>query len=297
MILTAEREVGHTRGPVATHLIRSEFLKIRTTNTWWIFGLGAIVTTGLALLVNMLQAHYYLKGTPPTGGDGGADAQATFALQHNVATQAANVFTSGQFFGGLFVMVLAILMITNEYYHQTATTTFLTTPHRTAVVLGKFVTAMFASVFFWLLTTVIDLIAGSVYFNVEGFGNPLGDWAVIRAIVINLAVFALWAVFGVGIGVLIRSQIGATVTATLLYVVGTQVANIVTFLIHQFWIKKDWVLTMQVLVPARAAEIAVSPTKLYPQSPPEWVGAIVLVGYGIVLGTIGTLIMRTRDIS
>jgi ABC-type transport system involved in multi-copper enzyme maturation permease subunit len=297
MTLIADREVGHTRGPVASHLIRSEFLKIRTTHTWWIFGLGAIFTTALALLVNMLQAHYYLKGTPPTGGDGGADAQATFALQHSVVTQAANVFTSGQFFGGLFVMVLAILMITNEYYHQTATTTFLTTPHRTAVVLAKFVTAMFASVFFWLLTTVIDLIAGSVYFTAEGFSNPLSDWSVIRAILINLAVFALWAVFGIGIGVLIRSQIGATVTATLLYVVGTQVANIVTFLIHQFWIKKDWVLTMQVLVPARAAEIAVSPTKLYPQSPPEWVGAAVLVGYGVVLGTVGTMIMRKRDIS
>jgi ABC-2 type transport system permease protein len=152
-------------------------------------------------------------------------------------------------------------------------------------------------VFFWLLTTVIDLIAGPVYFSAEGLASHLGDWPVIRAILINLAVFALWAVFGVGIGVLLRSQIGATVTATLLYVVGTQVANIVTFLIHQFWIKKDWVLTLQVLVPARAAEIAVSPVKLFPQSPPEWVGAAVLVGYGMVFGIIGTLIMRKRDIS
>ncbi|HKT05426.1 MAG TPA: ABC transporter permease [Rugosimonospora sp.] len=291
--LTADRPVGHTRGPAATHLIRSEYLKIRTTNTWWIFGLGTVAATALALLVNMLQAHYYLKGTPPSD----PQDQATYLLQHNPVTQAANIFTSGQFFGGMFVMVLAILMITNEYYHQTATSTFLTTPHRTAVVLAKFVAAMVASVFFWLITTVLDLIAGTIYFNAEGIASHLGDWAVIRAILINLLVFALWAVFGVGIGVLIRSQIGATVTATLLYVVGTQVAGIITFLIHQFWIKKDWVLTMQVLVPARAAEIAVSPTKLFPQSPPEWVGAAVLVGYGIVLGLIGTSMMRNRDIS
>src|SRR5258706_11324958 len=145
MTISADPAVGRTGGPVASHLIRSEFLKIRTTNTWWIFGLGTIGTTALALLVNMLQSHYFLKGTPP------ADAadRASYALQHNVVAQAANIFTSGQFFGGLFVMVLAILMITNEYHHQTATTTFLTTPHRTAVVLAKFVTAMLASVFFW----------------------------------------------------------------------------------------------------------------------------------------------------
>jgi ABC-2 type transport system permease protein len=293
MTITAGAPPVQTRGPAATHLIRSEYLKIRTTNTWWIFGLGTIGCTALALLVNMLQAHYYLKGATPED----PQERAQWLLQHNPISQAANIYTSGQFFGGMFVMVLAILMITNEYYHQTATSTFLTSPHRTSVVLAKFVTAMIASVFFWVLTTVLDLVAGVIYFNAEGYASYLGEWVVIRAILINLAVFALWAVFGVGIGVLIRSQIGATVTATLLYVVGTQIAGIITFLIHQFWIKKDWVLTMQVLVPARAAEIAVSPTKLYPESPPEWVGAIVLVGYGLVLGLIGTSLMRKRDIS
>ncbi len=296
MTLTAEPAVGHTRGPVATHLIRSEYLKIRSTNTWWLFLLGSILMTGLALLVNCLQAYYYLKSNGP-GADASASDRAQYLLLRNEVTQAANVFTSGQFFGGLFVMVLAILMITNEYHHQTATSTFLTTPHRTSVVLAKFVTAMIASVFFWIIITALDLVVGSIFFRAEGLPTHLGDWDVIRAILINLAVFALWAVFGVGLGVLIRSQIGATVTATLAYVVGTQVAFIITFLIHQFWIKKDWVLTLQVLVPARAAEIAISPTKLYEQSPPEWVGAAVLVGYGILLALIGTSLMRRRDIS
>jgi ABC-type transport system involved in multi-copper enzyme maturation permease subunit len=294
MTALATHPVGATRGPAATHLIRGEYLKIRTTNTWWIFGLGAIGTTCLALLVNMLQAHYYLKGTPPTGD---AQTQATYALQHNAVTQAANIFTSGQFFGGLFVMLLAILMITNEYYHQTATTTFLTTPHRTAVILAKFVAAMLASAFFWLLTTVLDLIAGSVYFSAEGISSHLGDWDIIRAILINLLVFALWAVFGVGLGVLIRSQLGATLTAALLYVVGSQLAQVIFFLIHQYWIHRDGVYTAMVIVPATAAQIAVSPTKTFPQSPPEWVGAAVLIGYGVITGVIGTAIMRRRDIS
>jgi hypothetical protein len=34
-----------------------------------------------------------------------------------------------------------------------------------------------------------------------------------------------------------------------------------------------------------------------PGNPPRWVGAAVLIGYALVAGTIGTLIMRRRDIS
>lgn len=293
MTALAATPVGSTRGTAVTHLIHGEYLKIRTTNTWWTLGLGTIGTTALAVLVNCAQAHQYLFGDRPTD----ADAAATWDLQHNVVAQAANIFTSGQFFGALFAMLLAILMITNEYHHQTATTTFLTTPHRTSVILAKFATGMLASAFFWLITTVLSLIGGSIYFRTEGLDSHLGDWQVIRAILINLAVFALWAVFGVGLGVLIRSQLGATITAALLYVVGTTLAQVIFFLIHQYLIHRDGVFTAMVIVPATAAQVATAPTKTFPQSPPEWVGAAVLVAYGLIMGAIGTLIVRRRDVT
>jgi hypothetical protein len=291
-----------TSGPVPLRLVRAEYRKIRTTNTWWLFAIGLVVTTLLAMAVNMLTAYVYLTSEGPGAGSdqgpGGAGAaQATFDLQHNVATQAANVFTSGQFFGGMWVMLLAILLITNEYYHQTATTTFLTTPHRTAVVAAKFVVAMVAAAGFWLVTTVLDLIGGAIFFNAEGFPNHLGDWAVIHAILVNLMVFALWGVFGIGIGVLIRSQLGATISATLVYVIGGGLTSTIFLLIRYLLIKHDWVLTAQVVVPSHAAAVAVAATKAYPQAAPWWVGVLVLLGYGIVTGVIGTSIMRRRDIS
>ncbi len=290
-------------GAGALNLIRAEYRKIRTTNSWWIFALSMILTTGLALFVNIVQAHIYLTSGPPTGGDGGngpggqAAAQAQYDLLHQVPAQAANIFTSGQFFGGMFAMLLAILVVTNEYYHQTATTTFLTTPHRTAVIGAKFVVAMLAAAVFWVITTVLDLITGIIYFKIEGFGNHLGDWTVQHAILVNLMVFALWGVFGVGIGVLIRSQLGATITSTVVYVAGTFLAGIIFTLIRYLWIKHDWVLTAQVILPAEAARVAVAATKAYPQAAPWWVGVLVLLGYGIVTGIVGTLIMRRRDIS
>jgi ABC-2 type transport system permease protein len=289
-------------GSGALHLIHAEYRKLRTTNSWWLFALGVVLATALALLVNMLQAHFYLNAdaVPEGSGDGPggqAAAQAQFDLMHNVAAQAANVFTSGLFFGGLFAMLVAILLITNEYHHQTATTTFLTTPHRSAVVGAKFVMAMLAAGFFWLVSTILSLIAGIIFFRAEGFANHLDDWTVQHAILANLMVFALWGVFGIGLGVLIRSQLGATITSTVLYIAGSFIAGIIFTLIRYFWIKHDWVLTAQVILPAEAGRVAVAATKAYPQAAPWWVGVLVLVGYGLVTGIIGTLIMRRRDIS
>jgi hypothetical protein len=40
--------------------VRSELLKIRTTNAWWIFALGVLVLTGLTFLINMFQAIFFL---------------------------------------------------------------------------------------------------------------------------------------------------------------------------------------------------------------------------------------------
>lgn len=282
-------------------LIRGELLKIRTTNTWWLFGIGMIGTTALALALNCVQANYFLDAEGPnTSGmtaEEAADATQQFAAQSNVIAQAANIFTSGQFFGGLFVLILGMLIVTNEFYHQTATATFLTTPHRSSVLGAKLVTGVVFAAVFWLITTVISLPTGLIFFRAQNLSHGLGEWEVQRAIVFNLLVFVLWAVVGIGFGALIRNQVGAVVTGSLLYVVGTQAAGLIFFLIERFLIKEDWVTKAQVIVPAVAAQVFVSATEAFPNAPSYWVGGLVLLVYGIVGGVVGTLILRKRDIS
>jgi hypothetical protein len=51
-----------------------------------------------------------------------------------------------------------------------------------------------------------------------------------------------------------------------------------------------------VLIPTTASQLMISGTEL-PGSPPRWVGAVVLIGYALVTGVLGTAIMRRRDIS
>ncbi|MEH1012880.1 ABC transporter permease [Micromonospora sp. CPCC 206060] len=277
------------------NLVRAELLKIRTTNTWWLFGLGTLLMTALAFLFNMLTANAMLDGGMGNLEGIPAEQAEQIRAQTDVVYQAANLYTSGQFFGLLFVMLLGIIVVTNEYYHQTATTTFLTTPQRTRVVVAKLVAATGIGAAFWLVTTVLTIPATALYLASKDLGSQLGDGGVIRAILLNLLAYLLWGIFGVGFGVLIRSQIGATVTAVVLYLVGTTAASII-FTVLQQWLGWDWIDNLQVIVPSIASTLMISGTEL-PGSPPQWLGAAVLIAYAAVTGTVGTMIMRRRDIS
>ena len=114
----------------------------------------------------------------------------------------------------------------------------------------------------------------------------------------NAAAYLLWAVFGFGLGTLIRSQIGSVVTGMVVYLVG-YIGGIGVF-----------VLIRDVPHPRRlgahgrgrrcrsiASQIMISPDKLYPQSAQWWVGALVMIGWSVLAGAIGLLLTRRRDIA
>src|SRR5262245_51956385 len=310
MTTTTARPVIPHIGIPGLRLVRSEFRKIRTTNAWWLFGIGSLVITGLTLWINMAQAASDIARARTEvapvfkpGGDPAqvAEAQAEFARAHDLhlqsITAAGNIFTSGQFFGLMLVMLLGILVITNEFQYQTATATFLTTPHRTRVVFGKLAAAIGLGFLFWLVSQAISFTAGLIFFKNIDLTNSLGEWAVQRAMIFNLAAYLLWAVFGFGLGTLIRSQIGSVVTGMVVYLVGYIGAIGVFILIRTFIIHRDGVLTAAVMMPSIATQVMISPDKLYPQSAAWWVGALVMIGWSTLAGLIGILLTRRRDIS
>lgn len=274
-------------------LVRAELLKIRSTNTWWVFALIAVALWALTLFFNYLQTQFLLDPSVAQS-DLSAEEAEQIAAAANVANLAANLYTNGQFFGVLIVMLLGVVVVTSEFFHQTVTTTFLTTPHRTAVIVAKLVAAAVLGALFWLVTTAANLVVGPLILGSLDVGSQLGDGAVWRAIGLNGLAYLLWAIFGIGFGVLIRSQIGATVTAILLYLAGYIGAAIFfSTLANRFG---DWIDNLQVLVPSLASQVMVAATEL-PGSPPQWLGAVVMIGYALVTGAVGTLIVRRRDIS
>jgi ABC-type transport system involved in multi-copper enzyme maturation permease subunit len=276
------------------NLVRSELLKIRTTSTWWIFGLISLPLWALTALFNWLQTDALAGDAFGDMSDVPAEQAEQLAAVQSVDALAANVYTNGQFFGLLIVLLLGIIVVTSEFFHQTVTTTFLTVPHRSAVMASKLVAAAILALLFWLVTTGLNLFYGVLVLNSVDIGAQLGNGEVWTAVALNALAYLLWAVLGVGIGVLIRSQIGATVTGILLYLGGSIGAVAVFSILASRW--GDWINNLQVLVPSLASSLMVAGTEI-PGNPPRWSGAAVLIGYALVAGVIGTLTMRRRDIS
>ena len=272
-------------------LVKAELLKIRTTSTWWVFGIVMLPLWAASLLVNWASANFSTQGDQ-SGLD--PDQAEQIRVAGEAVNVAANLYTSGQFFGTLIVMLLAAIIVTNEFFHLTATTTFLVTPRRESVVLAKLAAAALLGLVFWLVMTILNLIFAPLILSSLDVGSQLGEGAIWRAIALNGLAFILWAVLGVGFGVLIRSQLAATVTLALVYVVGSLGASIIFQILTQN--VAEWFSKLEVLVPTTASALMISGTDL-PGNPPRWVGAVVLLGYAIIAGVLGTVIMKRRDIA
>jgi len=272
-------------------LVNAELFKVRTTSLWWIMGIILVPLYAASVFFNWANAS---AGAPPadSGVSDTQTAQIEAALQPiNVAT---NLYTSGQYFGVLIVLLLSAIIVTSEFFHLTATTTFLTTPRREAVILAKFGAAIVISLIIWLFTTLLNLAVVPPILGNLDISSQLGEPAVWRAIGLNALAFVLWAILGVGAGVLIRSQIAATLVLAITYVAGTAIVGVVFFLLTEY--VAEWINNLQVLVPTSASQLMISGTDL-PGTPPRWVGAAVLIGYAAITGLLGTWITKRRDIS
>jgi ABC-2 type transport system permease protein len=273
-------------------LVAAELTKIRTTSTWWVFGLILLPLWALALLYNWGTTN--LTSQIPADAEVPPDQAELLRVTGSAINVATNLYTSGQFFGVLLAMLLGAILVTNEFHHQTATTTFLVTPHRERVVLAKLAAGVLLGLLFWLITTVLNLLAVPFVLRQLDVPVQLGEPAVWRSLGLNALAYALWAILGVGAGVLIRSQIGAALTLSIGYLVGT-IGGSIAFLLLAEYVAKFFE-KLSVLVPTTASALMISGTEL-PGNPPRWVGAVVLIGYALVTGIIGTLIMKRRDVS
>lgn len=293
------------------NLLRAELFKLRTIKMWWVFALAWVLTTGIVLVVNCVNARALLKPfdqyvSIQTHGhesvatlDPGrlAHFKDDWTAGHDLVTQASHIYTSGQLIGLLLSCLLAIVIVTVEFQQLTATSTFLTTPKRSQVVAAKLGTALICAFLAWAGTTLISVVTGALFLHGQGYATALGHGDVLRAILLNLVAYLLWALFGIGFGTLIRSQLGATISATVLYLVGSAAAVAVFTLLNTYVIKHNWVLGAQVIVPSTASQVMISPTPPFQYAPAEWVGAVVIIGWSVLFGLLGVRALKRHDIA
>jgi ABC-type transport system involved in multi-copper enzyme maturation permease subunit len=168
---------------------RAEMLKIRSTRTTFGLFIGMIA---IVLLFVLLTAFL------------------SSASQLTTKEQQRDLFSIGSF-AGVFSALAAILLVTGEYRFGTITPTFLFNPRRPQVVAAKVAASLVAGLVFASVGEALSVGVGAAILNGRGISLVLGSHAYELLTLGTLVGNALWGGIGVGVGMIIRNQVGAII--------------------------------------------------------------------------------------
>jgi ABC-2 type transport system permease protein len=292
---SAALEAAGDTGTTPARLLRAEFMKLRTTSAGWLFLIGFIVFTALALTINAVGSHNQLD--PQQGLASRAQSLAEAAQAHSpagVAAIAASMMTSGQRVGVLFALLLGVLIVTSEFANQTAAVTFVTVPRRTTVITAKMAAAACCGALFWLIGTVLAAVVTPLFLYSQHISTSLAGWGVGRSVLLNLLGFVAWGVFGLGLGAVLRNQMAGVIAAVVVYA-GSFGAETLFNLLYNLW-HQNWLLAAPVIAPTLAYTVMIMSGRAFPDAPAGWVGAVIMIGYTAALVAGGIALTRRRDV-
>jgi ABC-type transport system involved in multi-copper enzyme maturation permease subunit len=190
-----------------SRLVKSELLKQRTTRTSHLLLLWM---TGLILLVVLLHVLSLSTGHIST-----ADGQ-------------LKVVGWGTSIAALFASLLGAMSITGEIRHGTIRPTFLATPRRGRVIAAKLIAGALTGVAVGLLAEGMTAAIGAAGLAVRGIHIQLTAGDYLQLLAGGAAAGALFAAIGVGLGAIVRQQVGAVVglCVWLLLIETTLIGNI-----------------------------------------------------------------------
>jgi hypothetical protein len=285
---------------VSSRLVSAEVMKIRTTRAWWLFVGGFVILSVLAVLIGWGSNHNQLYPTlsdyPKSQWPALMAQAASHRTQAAAAAMAASMMTAGQFILLLITVLLGVHVATAEFTAHTLTATFLVEPRRWRVIVAKLVTAAAFGLAFWAFTSVLDGVVTPFFLSAVHLPpSAISASSVVRALVTGLFAYVLWALFGLGLGAVLRNQVIAAVTAIAAYAGGFFVVEAIVHLLYDGF-HAAWLLSLAVLAPAEASNVMITAGRAFPHAPPWWVGALVLAGYGVALTVVGAVSLRRSDV-
>ncbi|TPG16072.1 ABC transporter permease subunit [Pedococcus bigeumensis] len=267
-----------------TNAIKAEFRKFFTTRMWWGLAIAMFVAgAGLAVLFGFLFTQ------PQSAAD------AARGIPTGTPEQIANsVYTGGLQVGYLLTLVIGIMQIGSEYRHKTITSTFLGTPKRARVMGAKVVALLGIGAIYGLISLAGSIIAGAIVLSARGF-EAFPTAGVFRTLALGLLVLGLWALIGLGAGILIPNQVAALLISVGVAWIIEPIAGVLLGL----W---DWGHDHIVpYLPTQASAAMVNgvtqggDNAIQPLS--WWAGALVLAAYAAVLAGFGSWRTVRSDIS
>lgn len=281
VITTSARRMPVTSAGMAS-AVRSELRKYFSTRMWWgmaigVFLAGALLSTLFALLA----------GSEADGGPGSTPLP-TLEDPSMVRT----VYTAGLSLSYLLTLAVGVMTIGSEYRHKTITATFLSTPRRVRVIIAKVFALLVIGGFYGLVSLVGSFGVGASIIAAKGFSPVPAGADLPRTLGLSLLVLGLWALIGLGAGVLMSNQVVA-----LLVSVGA--AWILEPLIGFGLSFVSWGQNIVPYLPSQATSAMVSQVGQNPGVEPLswWAGALVLTAYAAVMAGVGGILTVRRDVS
>lgn len=168
--------------------LSSELLKLRTTRTFYAL-VGAALALVIAIVVIAASTGSWGSTTKPPAID----------------------LLGIAFLCQLFALVLGILAVTSEFRHGTITPSLLVVPDRNRLLSAKLIVHLLAGLLFGVVTVVVCLLLSSLIFSARGIEAGLNVSDVLEVGGGTALTIALYAALGVGIGAVVRNQVGAIV--------------------------------------------------------------------------------------
>ena len=204
----------------------------------------------------------------------------------------STVYTAGLSVAYLLTLTIGVMSIGSEYRHMTITSTFLATPKRVHVMVAKVTSLLGIGVFYGLVFLIGSVGVGATTIAIKGY-SPIPEVGTIaRTLALSLLVLGLWALIGLGVGILIPNQVAAILIAVgaawIVFPLGGVLLGFVS-----------WGKSVVPYLPSEATSAMVgalnSNTNIELLS--WWAGALVLVAYATLMAGIGSLLTVRRDVT
>jgi ABC-2 type transport system permease protein len=176
-----------------TSLFRAEILKLRTNRTSWVLAVAALVVAagGAAAFAATIAST---KSLSP---------------EDNPVRQVLSLAGPAQ----TFALILGVLAVGNEYRHGTITPALLITPRRTPLLAAKLIVLGVAGMVLGALAFGGAAAITLPVLSARHVHPGLAAHTVAAVIAGGATVTGLSAVLGVGLGIVIRNQVGAIIAA------------------------------------------------------------------------------------